>query len=117
MAIWRLRRWWKHCLKAKRWKSTHALRKILTMVEAEALVYTLPDGRVEVGVQRMRNTTQNVAEVLVNTQAERVKEKKVDTLADKLAAVKAEALVHTLGHRVTQVEVDTLVATLSKANA
>lgn len=89
------------------------------MVEAEALVYTLPDRRVEVGVQRMRNTTQNVAEVVVDTQAGRVEEKKVETLADKLAAVKAEALVRTLGHRVTQVEVevDTLVATLSKVNA
>lgn len=41
----------------------------------------------------------------------------METLADKLAAVKAEALVRTLGHRVTQVEVDTLVATLSKVNA
>lgn len=87
------------------------------MVEAEALVYTLPDRRVEVGVQRMRNTTQNVAEVVVDTQAGRVEEKKVETLADKLAAVKAEALVRTLGHRVTQVEVDTLVVTLSKVNA
>lgn len=81
------------------------------------MVYTLPDRRVEVGVQRMRNTTQNVAEVVVDTHSGRVEEKKVETLADKLAAVKAEALVRILGHRVTQVEVDTLVATLSKVNA
>ena len=87
------------------------------MVEAEALVYTLPDRRLEVGVQRMRNTTQNVAEVVVDTQAGRIEEKKVETLANKLAAVKAEALVRTLGHRVTQVQVDTLVAILSKVNA
>ena len=81
------------------------------------MVYTLPDRRVEVGVQRMRNTTQNVAEVVVDTQAGRIEEKKVETLANKLAAVKAEALVRTLGHRVTQVQVDTLVAILSKVNA
>ena len=43
------------------------LRKIQTMMEAEALVYTLADRPAEVGVQRMRNTTQNVAEVHVDT--------------------------------------------------
>ena len=53
----------------------------------------------------------------MSTKAERVEEKKVETLADKLTAVKTEALVHTLGHRVTQVEVDKLVATLPKVNA
>lgn len=73
------------------------------------MVYTLPDRRVDVGVQRMRNTTQNVSEVVVDTQAGRVEEKTVETLADKLAAVKAEALVRTLGHKVTQVEVEHLL--------
>lgn len=52
----------------------------------------------------------------MSTHAERVEEKKVETLADKLTAVKTETLVHTLGHRVTQVEVDKLVATLPKVN-
>ena len=47
-----------------------ALRNILNMVEAEQLVYRLPDRLAEVGV---------------HTQAERLEEKKVETLADQLA--------------------------------